>query len=54
MSKLSDNAKNKSWKYREFWNSLPDMVSSEDYKTDHYDLFKKLNPHKKVKDKDYE
>ena len=44
MSKLSDNAKNKSWKHREFWNSLPDVVHSEDNPHDYVDLFRKLNP----------
>jgi|TARA_B100000953_G_scaffold260537_1_gene226018 hypothetical protein len=43
-SKLSDNAKNKSWKHREFWNSLPDVVHSDDVKSDYVDLFRKLNP----------
>lgn len=44
MSKLSDNAKNKSWKHRKFWNSLPDVVHSDDIRSGHYDLFQKLNP----------
>jgi len=44
MSKLSDNAKNKSWKHREFWNSLPNVVHSEDKNHDYVDLFRKLNP----------
>ena len=44
MSKISDNAKNKSWKHREFWNSLPNVVHSDDIRTGHYDLFQKLNP----------
>ena len=42
--KISDNAKNKSWKHREFWNSLPDTVHSDDIRSGHYDLFQKLNP----------
>ena len=40
--------------HEEFFDSLPDVVHSADIKKDHYDLFKKLNPYKKVKDKDYE
>ena len=40
--------------YEEFWDSLPDVVHSADIEKDYYDLFKKLNPHKKSKDKDYE
>ena len=40
--------------HEEFFDSLPDVVHSADIETDHYDLFKKLNPYKKVKDKDYE
>jgi hypothetical protein len=44
MSKISDNAKNKSWKHRKFWNTLPDVVHSDDIESDYVDLFKKLNP----------
>ena len=30
--------------HEEFFDSLPDVVHSADIKTDHFDLFKKLNP----------
>ena len=51
MSKLISG---KTQTYKEFWDSLPDVVHSADIEKDYYDIFKKLNPHKKVKDKDYE
>ena len=37
--------------YEEFWDSLPDVVHSADIEKDYYDLFKKLNPPKKDKNK---
>ena len=49
MSKLISG---KTQTYKEFWDSLPDVVHSADIEKDYYDLFKKLNPPKK--DKNYE
>jgi hypothetical protein len=44
MSKLSDNAKYKGYKYKKFWDGLPEVVHSEDNPHDYVDLFRKLNP----------
>jgi|TARA_B100001079_G_scaffold250611_1_gene242285 hypothetical protein len=44
MSKLSDNAKYKGYKYKKFWDGLPEVVHSKDHPHDYVDLFRKLNP----------
>jgi len=41
---LDNQLKQKVTAEPDFFDSLPERVSSEDFKTDQYDLFRKLNP----------
>ena len=41
---LDNQLKQKTTAEPNFFDSLPERVSSEDFKTDQYDLFRKLNP----------